>query len=104
MRFVTSFAQRWNHVASVVATVGKYTRTPGSIAASRRLDAAIEDGISERPPRYPNGASFVGADLPGLGSILAENARENRAVVLVDPDGEEWIVEPYKPASASQTA
>jgi hypothetical protein len=87
-----------------MATVSKHTRTPGSILASQRLDAAIEDGIAERPARYPNGASFVGADLPGLGSILAENARENRAVVLVYPDGEEWIVEPHKPASASQAA
>jgi hypothetical protein len=85
-----------------VATAGKHTRTPGSILASQRLDAAIEDGFAEHPARYPNGASFVGADLSGLGSILAENARENRAVVLVYPDGEEWIVELRKPASASQ--
>jgi hypothetical protein len=35
---------------------------------------------------------------------LAENAREERAVVIVYPDGEEWIVEPHKPASTSQAA
>jgi hypothetical protein len=87
-----------------MATISKDTRTPGSILASQRFDAAIEDGIAERPARYPNGASFVGADLPGLGSILAENARENRAVVLVYPDGEEWIVEPYRPANAPKAA
>ncbi len=87
-----------------MATVSKNTRTPGSILASQRFDAAIEDGIAERPARYPNGAAFVGADLPGLGKILARNAREERAVVLVYPDGEEWIVEPHKPASASQAA
>jgi hypothetical protein len=87
-----------------MATVSKYARTPGSILASQRFDAAIEDGIAERPARYPNGAAFVGADLPGLGEILARNAREERAVVLVYPDGEEWIVEPHKPASASQAA
>jgi hypothetical protein len=87
-----------------MATVTDKTRTPGSVLASKRFDAAIEDGIAERPARYPNGAAFVGADLPGLGEILARNAREDRAVVLVYPDGEEWIVEPHKPVSASRAA
>lgn len=87
-----------------MATVTDKTRTPGSVLASERFDAAIEDGIAERPARYPNGAAFVGADLPGLGEILARNAREDRAVVLVYPDGEEWIVEPHKPLSASKAA
>jgi hypothetical protein len=87
-----------------MATVTDKTRTPGSVLASKRFDAAIEDGIAERPARYPNGAAFVGADLPGLGEILARNAREDRPVVLVYPDGEEWIVEPHKPASASKAA
>jgi hypothetical protein len=87
-----------------MATVSKGTRIPGSILASRRFDAAIEDGIAERPARYPNGVAFVGADLPGLGEILARNAREDRAVVLVYPDGEEWIVKPHRPANASKAA
>jgi uncharacterized protein with von Willebrand factor type A (vWA) domain len=87
-----------------MATITNKTRTPGSVLASRSLDAAIEDAIAERPARYPNGAAFVGADLPGLGKILAENAREDRAVVLVYPDGEEWVIEPHKPASASKAA
>ncbi len=87
-----------------MATVSKNTRTPGSILASERLDAAIADATAERPSRYPNGATFVGADLPGLGAILAENAREARAVVLVYPDGEEWVIEPHKPASAPSAA
>ncbi|MGO9249445.1 MAG: hypothetical protein ACLQQB_09405 [Solirubrobacteraceae bacterium] len=87
-----------------MATVSKDTRTPGSILASQRFDAAIEDGIAERPARYPNGAAFVGADLPGLGEILARNAREQRAVVLVYPDGEEWIIEPHKPVSVPKAA
>jgi len=87
-----------------MATVSKDTRTPASILASQRFDAAIEDGIAERPARYPYGSCFVGADVPNLGVILAENAREDRAVVLVYPDGEEWIVEPHRPASASRAA
>ena len=87
-----------------MAMVSKNTRTPGSILASERFDAAVEDGIAGRPARYPNGAAFVGADLPGLGEILARDAREERAVVLVYPDGEERIIEPHKPASASRAA
>jgi hypothetical protein len=83
-----------------MATVTDKTRTPGSVLASRRFDAAIEDAIAERPSRYPNGAAFVGADLPGLGKILAVNARDGRAVVLVYPDGEELIVESHKAVSA----
>jgi uncharacterized protein with von Willebrand factor type A (vWA) domain len=87
-----------------MATVSKNTRTPGSILASERFDAAIEDGIAGRPARYPNGAAFVGADLPSLGQILARDALEERAVVLVYPDGEERIIEPHKPANASRAA
>ncbi len=81
-------------------TVRRKTRTPGSVLASQRFDAAIEDGIAERPARYPLGATFVGADLPGLGAILAKKAREGGAVVLVYPDGEERVIEPRRPASA----
>ncbi len=80
------------------------TRTPGSLLASQRFDAAIEDALADRPARYPNGAAFVGGDLPNLGTILAEEAREGRAVVLVYPDGEEWVVEPHRPASAPRAA
>jgi hypothetical protein len=87
-----------------MATVSKEIRTPGSILASQRFDAAIQDGIAERPARYPNGAVFVGGDVPGLGEILARHAREDRAVVLVYPDGEEWVIEPHRPASASRAA
>jgi hypothetical protein len=80
-----------------MATVTNKTRTPGSMLASRRFDAAIEDAIAERPARYPNGAAFVGGDLPDLGAILAESARRERAVVLVYPNGDEWVIEPHKP-------
>lgn len=87
-----------------MAAVSKETRTPGSILASERFDAAIEDGLAERPARYPNGAAFVGADMPGLGDVLARHAREGRPVVLVYPDGEERVLEPHKPTSASKAA
>jgi hypothetical protein len=80
-----------------VETVRRKTRTPGAVLASQRFDAAIEDGIAERPARYPFGATFVGADLPGLGAILANKARAGRAVVLVYHDGEERVIEPRRP-------
>lgn len=83
-----------------MATVSKKKRTPGSVRASERFDAAIDDAIEERPDRYPNGAEFVGADLPGLGRVLAANAREGRSVVLVYPDGAERIIESHEPPSA----
>ncbi len=76
-----------------MAAITERSETPGSILASRRFDGAIEDALADRPARYPNGAAFVGADLPNLGTILAEEAREGRAVVLVYPDGEEWVLE-----------
>lgn len=68
------------------------------------MDAAIEDAIAERPARYPNGATFVGADMSGLAESLARNAREGHAVVLVYPDGEEWIIEPHKPLDVPRAA
>ena len=72
--------------------------------ASQRMDAAIEDAIAERPARYPNRATFAGADMPGLGEIHAREAREGHAVVLVYPDGEEWVIEPHKPLDVSRAA
>lgn len=89
-----------------MATVSEHTdtRTPGSVLASRRLDSAIDDAIAGRPARYPDGASFVGADMPRLGEILADSASEHRAVVLVYPDGRELIVEPREPVAVSQAA
>jgi len=88
-----------------MATVSKETRaaeaqTPGSILALQRFDEAIEDGIAERPARYPSGASFVGADVPDLADALADGAREGHAVVLVYPDGQELIVESHRPPEA----
>jgi hypothetical protein len=87
-----------------MATVSNKQRTPGSVLASERFDAAIEDAIEERPERYPNGSAFVGADMPGLGQVLARNAREGRTVVLVYPDGAERIIEPREPPSAANAA
>jgi hypothetical protein len=52
------------------------------VLASLRFDAAVEDGIAERPARYPDGAVFAGANLSRLGEVIARNAREDRAVAL----------------------
>jgi hypothetical protein len=87
-----------------MATITDRTATPGSLLASQRFDAAIGDALADRRARYPTGAAFIGGDLPNLGAVLAEEAREGRAVVLVYPDGEEWVIEPRKPALASEAA
>ncbi|MHB1837869.1 MAG: hypothetical protein ACYCXW_23230, partial [Solirubrobacteraceae bacterium] len=47
---------------------------------------------------YPNEAAFVASDLPNLGSVLAEYAKEHRPVVLVYPDGEERVLMPQRVA------
>ena len=86
-----------------MATIVDSIDTPGSILASQRFDAAIVDGLAERPARYPRGASFVGADVPYLADILAREARDRRPVVLVYPDGQEWIFEPREPVSQDET-
>jgi hypothetical protein len=83
-----------------MATLSKETPTPGSILASERFDAAIADGLAERPARYPFGAAFLGADMPGLGEVLARHAREGRAVVLVYADGVERVLESHPPLEA----
>jgi hypothetical protein len=87
-----------------MATVSNKKRSPGSELASQRFDAAIEDAVEERPERYPNGSAFVGADMLGLGGVLARNAREGRTVVLVYPDGAERIIESREPSAAADAA
>ncbi len=87
-----------------MATISSKKRTPGSVLASERFDAAIDEAIEGRPDRYPNGSEFVGADVPWLGKVIAESAREGRPVVLVYPDGAERIIEPREPPSAADAA
>lgn len=61
-----------------------------------RFKAALEgDG------RYPQGAVFVDAEAPFVGSALVRNAREGLPVVLVYPDGVEKIVEAASPVDKS---
>ena len=61
--------------------------------AIERFRLAIDLAVDGRSP-YPNEAAFVASDLPNLGAVLAEHARERRPVVLVYPDGEERILRP----------
>lgn len=84
-----------------MATVSPAKRPPGCELACERFDAAIEDALADRPERYPHGAMFVGADLPGLGKALACDIREGHPIVLVYPDGVERIIESREPPSAS---
>jgi hypothetical protein len=61
--------------------------------AIERFRLAIDLAVEGKSP-YPNEAAFIAADLPNLGAVLAEHARERRPVVLVYPDGEERILMP----------
>jgi len=63
--------------------------------AAERFRLAIDLAIEGKSP-YPNEAAFVASDLPNLGAILAEYAKERRPVVLVYPDGEERILTPER--------
>lgn len=74
-----------------MATIETPDRSPAAVLASERMDAAIELATEGRSP-YPNGAVFVPADMPELGTVIARHAREYRAVVLVFADGEEKIL------------
>jgi len=69
--------------------------------AAERFRLAVDLAVEGKSP-YPNEAAFLAADLPNLGVILAEYAKERRPVVLVYPDGEERIL--VSSAAAPQQA
>jgi hypothetical protein len=83
-----------------MATLDRSQSAAGQFAAER-FRLALDLAVEGKSP-YPNEAAFLAADLPNLGSILAEYAKERRPVVLVYPDGEERILipEPAAPAAA----
>lgn len=75
-----------------MATLDRSPSAAGEFAAER-FRLATDLAIEGRSP-YPSEAAFVASDMPNLGVILAEYARERRPVVLVYPDGEERILAP----------
>lgn len=81
-----------------MATLDRSQSTAGQFAAER-FRLAIDLAVEGSSP-YPNEAAFVASDLPNLGAILAEYAKERRPVVLVYPDGEERILT-SEPAAAA---
>jgi hypothetical protein len=68
-------------------------RTVATELAAERFRLATKLAVDGRSP-YPEGAAFVAADLPELGSIVARHARERRPVGLVYPDGDERFLTP----------
>jgi hypothetical protein len=65
--------------------------------AAERFRLATDLAVEGRSP-YPDEAAFVATGLPKLGEIVAEYAKERRAVVLVYPDGEERVLVPERTA------
>ncbi|MHB1571852.1 MAG: hypothetical protein ACYC0H_21975 [Solirubrobacteraceae bacterium] len=72
-------------------------KSTASQFAAERFRLAIDLAVEGKSP-YPNEAAFVASDLPNLGSVLAEHAKEHRPVVLVYPDGEERVLMPQRVA------
>lgn len=59
--------------------------------AMRLMQEAIELAIQERSP-YPERAVFINDDGPDTGTAIRRAIDEDRAVVLVAPDGSARIV------------
>jgi len=58
-------------------------RTPASIA----MDEAIDLAINEEPSPYPERATFLNAEWPGLAEEIARAGDEGHAIVLCYADG-----------------
>lgn len=53
--------------------------------------------LDDKETAYPNGARFIGADMPGFETSLHRALREKEPVVVVYPDGDVRILEPREP-------
>lgn len=62
----------------------------GRIAERFRDPAALADC-------YPDGATFIAADLPDFGRVLHRAILEREPIVVVYPDGRERVVQAYSP-------
>jgi hypothetical protein len=61
--------------------------------ASRLVDEAIELVLQDRSP-YPDRASFLDHDMPDLAKWIARAFDDDKAVVLVWPDGSSRVLQP----------
>jgi hypothetical protein len=85
-----------------MATLNESHSTAWEFAAER-FRLATDLAVEGKSP-YPNEAAFVASDLPNLGAILAEYAKERRPVVLVYSDGEERVLIPERVAERPTAA
>ncbi len=69
------------------------SETPSVTSPLGRTIKSVLDAVAA-PERYPSGASFIAADLPSFDSHFRRAIGEDRAVVVVLPDGDELFVEP----------
>lgn len=70
--------------------------SPAPVALLEAVDQAIE---GESP--YPDRATFVDADGPGVGRQIAQAYADDRAVVLCYADGTRLVVTAAPPAAAA---
>ena len=81
----------------------KVERSRTSELTHERFKAAMDADLTGCP-MYPDGASFVAADIDGIGKILLRNARENTPTVIVYEDGEERLLIPSPRLDSRWTA
>lgn len=67
--------------------------TPSVTPPLGRTIQSVLDAVAA-PDRYPSGTSFIAADLPSFDFHFRRAIGEDRAVVVVLPDGDEVFVEP----------
>lgn len=85
--------------------MGGMERPPGQQRARDRLDAAIQQAI-DHPERegFPDGTTFLGADMPGAAEALERAIREGRAVALFFASGLEVLIRPEPGKAARRNA
>jgi len=66
---------------------------PDLSPAGRLMDEAIELVLQDRSP-YPDRASFLDHDMPDLAKWIARAFDDDKAVVLVWPDGSSRVLQP----------
>ena len=69
-----------------MATVGSAKRSAAALAASRVMDIEIDVHVAGGESRFPDGTTFVGADI-ATDEMVRECHAEGSAVVIVDEHG-----------------
>jgi hypothetical protein len=68
--------------------------TEPNSTARQATDARFVEAVMAVDESYPEGTSFVAADMPDLATVLAKNLAEQRTTVVVHDDRSEVVIEP----------